>query len=64
MIIETTKGPMDTSLLIEKKGTIDNEVELTHWVEYWLDGELIHRSVNMTLKQAAVYADGSAASFA
>jgi len=30
---------------------IDNETEHTEIVEYWLEGELVHRSVNMTLKQ-------------
>ena len=52
MIITTTKGPMDTSLLIKKTGSIDNEVERTTWIEYWLEEELVHRSVNMHLKQA------------
>ena len=63
MIITTTKGEMDTSLLERREGTIDNEVEFTKWVEYWLDGELVHRSVDMVLKQAAVFADGTAAIF-
>jgi hypothetical protein len=64
MIILTTKGEMDDSLLEKKEGLIDNDVENTYWVEYWLNGELVHRSVNMKLKQPAVFAEGSAASFA
>jgi len=50
-MITTTKGMMDESLLEKKTGVIDNEVEKTEWVEYWLDDELVHRSVNMHLKQ-------------
>ncbi len=63
MTITTTKGEMDISLLEKKEGSINNDVEYTQWVEYWLNGELVHRSVNMVLKEAAVFADGSAAIF-
>ena len=51
MIVKTTKGDMDDSLLEKKTGEIDNENEHTTWVEYWLDGELVHRSVHIDLKQ-------------
>jgi hypothetical protein len=54
MLVNTTKGEMDDALLEKKKGTIDNENETTNWVEYWLDGELVHRSVHMTLKRFTV----------
>lgn len=50
-MITTTKGPMDESLLEKKTGVIDNDVETTNWIEYWLDGELVHRSVHVELKQ-------------
>jgi hypothetical protein len=50
MLITTTKGDMDDSLLEKREGTVDNETELTTWVEYWLDGELVHRSAHVTLK--------------
>jgi hypothetical protein len=62
-MILTTKGEMDEASLEKREGTIDNDVELTQWVEYWLEGELVHRSVNMKLKQAATFADGSVAIF-
>jgi hypothetical protein len=62
-IITTTKGEMDEALLEKKDGTIDNDNETTHWVEYWLDGELVHRSVHMTLKKFTVTGDAVAASF-
>ena len=51
MIVTTTKGDMDDSLLEKKEGLVDNEDEYTTWVEYWLDGELVHRSVHVTLKK-------------
>lgn len=41
---------MDTSLLEKREGSVDNENELTTWVEYWFEGELIHRSAHVTLK--------------
>jgi len=51
MLVTTTKGEMDDSLLEKREGTVDNENELTTWVEYWLDGELVHRSAHVTLKK-------------
>jgi|TARA_R110002126_G_scaffold1988_9_gene11812 hypothetical protein len=51
LIVTTTKGDMDDSLLEKREGTVDNENELTTWVEYWLEGELVHRSVHVTLKK-------------
>jgi len=60
MIVTTTKGEMDDSLLVKQEGSIDTENELTSWTEYWLDGELVHRSVHVLLKKN-VAADGVAA---
>jgi len=57
MIVNTTKGEMDDSLLEKREGLLDNDTETTSWVEYWLDGELVHRSVHMVLKRS-VFADG------
>lgn len=51
MLVMTTKGEMDDSLLEKREGSIDNENELTTWVEYWLEGELVHRSAHVTLKK-------------
>lgn len=51
MIIPTTKGPMDEELLVKQTGVVDNEDEYTTWTEYWLDGELVHRSAHVTLKK-------------
>ena len=61
-MITTTKGDMDESLLEKREGSVDNNVEYTNWVEYWLDGELVHRSVHVSLKTSpALFAE--AASF-
>ena len=57
MIVNTTKGEMDDSLLEKREGSLDNDTETTSWIEYWLDGELVHRSVHMALKRG-VFADG------
>jgi hypothetical protein len=57
MIVTTTKGEMDDSLLEKREGSVENDTETTSWVEYWLDGEMVHRSVNMALKRG-VFADG------
>jgi hypothetical protein len=51
---------MDESLLEKKEGSLDNDNEYTTWVEYWHEGELVHRSVHVQLKQN-VLADGIAA---
>lgn len=61
MIVTTTKGEMDTSLLEHRSGEVDNSNEFTTWTEYWLDGELVHRSVHVTLKQVPSFAGGETA---
>lgn len=52
MIVTTTKGEMDDSLLEKREGTFEDENELTTWVEYWLEGELVHRSAHVTIKRS------------
>jgi len=61
-MITTTKGDMDDSLLVKKEGDMEDDNEKTNWVEYYLDGELVHRSVHVHLKKNVV-ADGIAAMF-
>ncbi len=63
MLVQTTKGEMDDSLLLKKEGVVDTENETTRWVEYWLDDELVHRSVDMILKKYDVSGVPVAASF-
>ena len=62
MLVTTTKGDMDDSLLEKREGTVDNDNELTTWVEYWLEGELVHSSAHVTLKKT-VTLTSSVASF-
>ena len=63
MIVTTTKGEMDDSMLEHRTGEVDNENEFTTWTEYWLDDELVHRSVHVTLKKPAVFGGGETATF-
>jgi hypothetical protein len=63
MLITTTKGEMDDSLLEKREGTIDNDNELTTWVEYWEGDELVHRSAHVTLKKMPNFIGGDTASF-
>lgn len=61
-LVTTTKGEMDETLLEKKEGAVDNDNEYTTWVEYWHEGELVHRSVHVTLKKT-VTLSAEAASF-
>lgn len=61
--IFTTKGDMDESLLEKRTGVDENDHERTEWTEYWLDGELVHRSVHMVLKKFTLTGEAVAASF-
>ena len=61
-MIETTKGQMDESLLDKREGQSETDTEKVAWVEYWLENELVHRSVHVQLKEAAI-ANGAALSF-
>tara|TARA_R110000868_G_scaffold25102_3_gene98005 strand:- start:2944 stop:3135 length:192 start_codon:yes stop_codon:yes gene_type:complete len=63
LIVTTTKGDMDDSLLEKKDGAVDNDNELTTWTEYWLGSELVHRSVHVTLKKMPVFAGAETAVF-
>jgi hypothetical protein len=60
VLVTTTKGEMDITLLEKKEGSVDNDHEVTSWVEYWHEGELVHRSVNVHIKKN-VLASGIAA---
>jgi hypothetical protein len=54
---------MDDSLLEHREGTFEDDNELTTWVEYWKDDELVHRSVHVTLKKSPAVAGGETAVF-
>ena len=62
-IVTTTLGDMDESLLEKQEGTVDNDNELTTWVEYWKDSELVHRSAHVTLKKMPAFAGGAISTF-
>lgn len=51
-MITTTKGLMDETLLDKREGVFEDDNERTTWVEYWLDGELVHRSAHVHLKKS------------
>jgi len=51
MLVTTTYGEMDDSLLEKREGTFEDDNELTTWVEYWKGEELVHRSAHVTLKK-------------
>jgi len=60
-IVTTTKGEMDDSLLEKREGVDENDNERAEWTEYWLDGELVHRSVHLTLKKFTITGEAIAA---
>jgi len=51
MLVNTIYGEMDDSLLEKREGTFEDDNELTTWVEYWKNAELVHRSAHVTLKK-------------
>jgi len=53
-MINTIYGKMDENELTKKEGFIDNSNEFTTWVEYYLEGELVHRSAHVTLKRSVL----------
>ena len=61
-MITTTNGLMDESLLEKSEGVVENDNEFTTWVEYWHEGELVHRSAHVQLKKTLVLS-AEAASF-
>lgn len=48
-MINTIYGKMDESRLDKKTGRDSGSDAYCDWVEYWLKGELIHRSINVTI---------------
>ena len=61
-MVNTTYGEMDESLLEKREGTFEDDNELTTWVEYWKDAELVHRSAHVTMKKSPVFGGGETAS--
>lgn len=51
MIIDTIHGKMEDSMLEKRTGLDSDHRADINWVEYWLDGELVHRSAHVALKR-------------
>lgn len=49
-LVTTIYGDMDETLLINKTGTDVIPEGDARWNEYWLEGELVHRSVHLIMK--------------
>jgi hypothetical protein len=62
-LIFTTLGEIDESLLEKREGALEDDNELTNWVEYWKDGVLVHRSAHVTLKRMPTFAGGEQTNF-
>ncbi len=65
LILATIKGveqEVEDSLLTRKDIHFEDDNENTNAVEYWLDGELVHRSVHVMLKQSPAFAVSDIAS--
>lgn len=62
-MVMTTKGEMDESLLEKRTGADESDHERAEWVEYWHEGELVHRSVHLVLKKYSLTGAAVAASF-
>lgn len=62
-MVNTIYGEMDEALLEKKEGTFEDDNELTTWVEYWKDAELVHRSAHVTLKKSLPLAGGEVTNF-
>ena len=52
--VQTTHGELDETALVKSEGGSENGNEKTYWVEYRLNGELVHRSADTVLKTALV----------
>lgn len=50
--ITTTLGLMDEQALEKREGGEDHPGERVSWVEYWYQGQLVHRSVHIEVKHA------------
>jgi len=53
-MINTTKGMMDEAALEKREGQFSDDNEETSWVEYWDNGELVHRSAHVHLKKPMI----------
>lgn len=50
-MISTIHGLMDEALLEKRLGTEEDQDQKLTWIEYWLNNELVHRSIDLYLKR-------------
>ena len=60
-LIETSRGLLPTAGLARETGFYEDDAEWSAWVEYQLDGEIVHRSARTHKKQGAFCAGIQAA---
>lgn len=60
-MITTIHGDMDESLLEHKAGITAVPEGDAHWTEYWFEGQLVHRSVHLYIKEGVDLLGQSAA---
>jgi len=60
-LVETVRGLWPACGLQRSDGAREDENELCRWVEYRLAGEVVHRSVHLTLKQTPDFTEAAAA---
>lgn len=49
MLVQTTKGEMDDSMLTKRVTRNEGVESIVTATEYWLEGELVHRSIHAEL---------------
>lgn len=54
-LIDGVLCEVDEATLIPNHSTVDNDNEFTQVTEYLLNGEVVHRSVHVTLKKGTEY---------
>ena len=55
MLVDTLYGLMEEGLLEKKETVSENSNETVSATEYWLNGELVHRSATVKLKHEPNY---------
>ena len=50
-ILNTTKGPIESTKLERRDLWHDDETHIAHRVEYWLDGEMVRSDVAVYMKK-------------
>lgn len=51
IMVSTIYGELDELLLEKRSGSEEDDDKVLQWLEYWKDGELVHRSIDVKLKR-------------